>query len=50
MPLINMWRANRESVLALSLEQVVTLAGDGQLKDNSETSSEFRFFLKEVCW
>ncbi len=48
MPLINMWRANRESVLALSLEQVVTLAGDGQLKDNSETSSEFRFFLKEV--
>ena len=48
MPLINMWRADRESVLSLSLEQVVTLAGDGQLKDNSETSAEFRLFLKEI--
>lgn len=48
MPLINMWRADRESVLSLSLEQVVTLAGDGQLKDNNETSSEFRLFLKEI--
>jgi len=43
-----MWRADRESVLSLSLEQVVTLAGDGQLKDNNETSSEFRLFLKEI--
>lgn len=48
MPLINMWRADRESVLLLSLEQVVTLAGDGQLKDNNETSTEFRLFLKEI--
>lgn len=48
MPLINMWRADRDSVLSLSLEQVVTLAGDGQLKDNSETSSELRLFLKEI--
>ena len=43
-----MWRADRESVLSLSLEQVVTLAGDGQLKDNNETSAEFRLFLKEI--
>ncbi len=48
MPLINMWRADKNSVLQLKLEQVVALAGDGQLKDNGETSSELRLFLKEI--
>jgi len=48
MPLINMWRADKNSVLQLKLEQVVALAGDGQLKDNGESSSELRLFLKEI--
>ena len=48
MSLINIWRADRESVLSFSLEQVIAIAGDGKLKDNSETSAEFRLFLKEI--
>ena len=48
MPLINMWRKDPESVLLLTLEQVVSIAGNGQLKDNSETSLEFREYLREI--
>jgi hypothetical protein len=48
MPLINMWKNDPESVLSLTLEQVVSIAGNGQLKDNSDASLEFREYLREI--
>ena len=32
----------------MNLEAIVRISGDGQLKDGSEASSEFRQFLTEV--
>lgn len=48
MPLLEIWNATRDSVLKMNLEAIVRIAGDGQLKDGSETSVEFRQFLSEV--
>ena len=48
MPLLEIWKATRDSVLKMNLEAIVRIAGDGQLKDGSETSIEFRQFLNEV--
>ena len=48
MPLLEIWKATRDSVLKMNLEAIVRIAGDGQLKDGSETSIEFRQFLTEV--
>ncbi len=45
MPLIEIWNATRESVLKMNLEAIVQIAGNGQLKDDSDTSIEFRQFL-----
>jgi hypothetical protein len=48
MPLLEIWKATKDSVLMMNLETIVKMAGDGQLKDGSETSAEFRQFLTEV--
>jgi len=48
LPLLEIWKATRDSVLKMNLEAIVRIAGDGQLKDGSETSIEFRQFLTEV--
>jgi len=47
-PLLEIWNATSDSVLKMNLEAIVRIAGDGQLKDGSETSIEFRQFLTEV--
>jgi hypothetical protein len=47
-PLLEIWNATRDSVLKMNLEAIVRIAGDGQLKDGSETSIEFRQFLTEL--
>lgn len=48
MPLLDFWRTNRNSVLAQSIRQVVAMAGEGDLRDNSDCSRELRAFLREV--
>jgi hypothetical protein len=48
MPLLSFWKSNREEVLKLNVEQVVSNAGDGVLRDGAECSGELRGFLKEV--
>jgi len=48
MPLLEIWRSTKDSVLKMSLENIVKMAGDGHLKDGSEASIEFRQFLTEV--
>ncbi len=48
MPLISIWRDKPEEVRGWSVRQVIALAGDGDLLDGSECSSEFRTYLSEV--
>lgn len=48
MPLLEIWKVTKDSILKMNLEAIVRIAGDGNLKDNSETSLEFRTFLTEV--
>jgi hypothetical protein len=48
MPLLSFWKSAKEEVLNLSIEQVVTNAGDGVLRDQSSCSAEFREFLGKV--
>src|SRR5207244_13082220 len=45
MPLLNFWKSAKEDVLKMTIEQVVTSAGDGILHDHSLCSDEFRQFL-----
>ena len=49
MPLLDIWKATRESVLSMTLDTIVRMAGqDGQLKDGSLAADEFRQFLSEI--
>lgn len=46
MPLLSFWKSNREEVLKLNIEQIVSSAGDGNLRDNTDCSEELRQFFK----
>src|SRR5579871_4186985 len=48
MPLMSVWKSNRDEVLKMSIEQTVSIAGDGNLRDNAESSQELRQFLSVV--
>lgn len=48
MPLIDIWEKSQESVLEMSIQQIVPIAGDGSLRDSSKTSEELRHFLSQV--
>jgi hypothetical protein len=48
MPLLSFWKSSSEAVLQLTIEQVVTNAGDGNLLDGSDASKELRQFLRLV--
>ena len=48
MALLEFWKSNRETVLSQTVQQVVTNAGDGNLRDGSHASEEFREFLRLV--
>ncbi|KAB1069935.1 hypothetical protein [Methylobacterium planeticum] len=48
MPLLSLWASNQEAVGQLNVEQVVGTAGDGNLRDGSVCSSEFREYLSQI--
>jgi hypothetical protein len=48
MRLLKFLKSERDEVLRMTIEQVVSSAGDGNLRDDSECSEEFRTFLKVV--
>lgn len=48
MPLLALWRSAPETVANLNLQQVVSNAGDGELRDGSLCSVELRAFLRET--
>jgi hypothetical protein len=48
MPLLSIWKSNPEAILSMSIEQIVSSSGNGQLKDDSECSVELRAFLSQA--
>ncbi|GAA0602185.1 hypothetical protein GCM10009416_45070 [Craurococcus roseus] len=48
MPLLAFWESAPETVGQLTIEQVVSSAGDGVLKDGSTCSNELREYLTQI--
>ena len=48
MPILDILEKTSETVVAMSIQKIVSMAGDGSLKDGSETSAENRGFLYEI--
>ncbi len=48
MPLLAFWESNPDEVGKSSIEQIVAMAGDGNLKDGSPCSIELRKYLSEA--
>src|SRR5687768_9302917 len=48
MPLLSLWSSNPDAIKELSIEQIVSTAGDGRLRDGSDCSRELRAFLAQV--
>ncbi|WP_339033672.1 hypothetical protein WHZ78_17860 [Bradyrhizobium symbiodeficiens] len=48
MPLLAFWESNPDEVSQTSIEQIVAMAGDGNLRDGSLCSNEFRQYLTQA--
>ena len=48
MPLLAFWESNPDEVGQTSIEQIVAMAGDGNLKDASHCSHELREYLTQA--
>jgi hypothetical protein len=48
MPLLSFWKSHKEEVLAMSLDRVVNMAGNGVLADGNETSEELKQYFSEI--
>jgi|SRR6266404_4774708 len=48
MALLQFWKNSKETVLGLNIQQIVSSAGDGKLRDGSKTSLEPREFLRQI--
>ncbi len=48
MPLLSIWNSNPETVSEMTIEQIVSTAGNGRMLDNSECSRELREYLAQV--
>ena len=47
MALLNFWKNSREDVLSLRVEQIVSSAGDGNVRDQSTCSNELRTYFSQ---
>lgn len=48
MSLAEQWKRNPTELNGKTIEQIVSFAGNGILKDNSETSNEFREYISTI--
>lgn len=48
MPLIDLWRQSPGELGRYQIRQIVAIAGDGRLRDNSDCSLELRAYLREA--
>src|SRR4051812_8532030 len=44
----SIWQSNPAAISAFTIEQIVSVAGNGDLRDNSECSAELRTYFSEV--
>jgi hypothetical protein len=48
MPLLALWKSNPSAIGESTIEQLVAIAGDGNLRDGSTCSTELREYFKQV--
>jgi hypothetical protein len=48
MSLVDFWKSSPDQIRSKTIEQLLTFAGDGKLRDGNETSAEFRQFLGHI--
>jgi hypothetical protein len=48
MALVDIWKSSPEQIKGKTVQQLLTFAGDGHLRDANETSVEFRSFLGHI--
>ena len=48
MPLVDLWKSSPDQIRSKTIEQLLTFAGDGKLRDGNVTSAEFRQFLGHI--
>ena len=48
MSLTDLWEKSKAEYETKNVQQIISIAGDGNLKDESVTSGEFRTFLKRI--
>jgi hypothetical protein len=48
MPLLQLWATNPAQIAKYNVQQIVAMAGDGDLKDDSECSKELRDYVAQV--
>lgn len=48
MPLLKFWESTKDAVQDMTIQQIMGIAGDGQLKDGSLCSAELQEFLKQI--
>lgn len=48
MPLLALWRSDPDTVSKFTIEQVVSFAGNGKLRDDSECSHELREYIAQI--
>ena len=46
--LLNLWATQKEFVVSKTLEQIVTMTGDGKLRDGNPTTSQLREFYANI--
>ena len=49
MSLIEFWENSREATMSKTIQQIVAMAGDGDIKDNSPCAVELRSFFQRVA-
>ena len=48
MPLLDIWKVDKSSILKMTIEQVVSVAGDGKVLDESPFQTELRQYFQEA--
>lgn len=48
MPLVDIWKTDPEQIRQKAVQQLLGFAGDGRLRDGSDTSAEFRDLLRHL--
>jgi hypothetical protein len=48
LPLLELWEKSPQTLDGFTVQQIVSFAGDGKLRDNSECSREFRAYISQI--